>query len=133
MAVDSDSPGRRGHWQVEGKLTKALASKSIHAAIMAITRSKIGLFMQLLTRRQTLGAAEIWKRVPRLKIHLKAAMSFALTAKPDDKNVLQQHTDLARLSVDSAFFHQFWGDKRGDWENILPHKLVHSFGGLINL
>ena len=40
--------------------------------------------------------------------------------------MLQQHTDLARFSVDSSFFNQFWGDKKGDWGNIFPHELVHS-------
>jgi hypothetical protein len=111
---------------VEDKLTKALASNSNTTAIMAVSRSKVGLFLQLFTRRQSLGSAEIWKRVPRLKMHLRDAMSFALTAKPDANNVLVQHTDLATYKMDLALYNQFWGDKRGEWHNILPHNLVHS-------
>ena len=53
-------------------------------------------------------------------------MSFALTAKPDAQDVLVQHTDLATYKVDMTLYSQFWGDKRGDWQNILPHNLVHS-------
>ena len=47
--------------EVEAKFRDAINHKDVFSAIMVLTRSRNGIFMQLLVNRNGIGASELWK------------------------------------------------------------------------
>ena len=110
---------------------------------MVLSRSRNGIFMQLLVNRSSIGSADLWKRAKSLRGQLPSAFSFAITSKrrggtgPSTADELIQPEKLDTFTADSAFFDLFWGkdistlDKgRGQWQGIHPHKLVYAIKSL---
>ena len=121
----------------------AINKKDIFSAIMVLSRSRNGIFMQLLVNRSSIGSADLWKRAKSLRGQLPSAFSFAITSKrrggtgPSTTDELIQPEKLDTFTADSAFFDLFWGkdistlDKgRGQWQGIHPHKLVYAIKSL---
>ena len=76
--------------------------------------------MQLLIvgKRTSLGNAEVWKRVPRLRIHLRMALSFAVTAKADEQSKLAQPAGLQTWLCSAGYFDLMCGSRRGEWGSL---------------
>ena len=122
--------------EVEAKFRDAINHKDVFSAIMVLTRSRNGIFMQLLVNRNGIGASELWKRAKSIRGQLLPAFSFAVTSKrrggpdPATENDLVQPEKLDTFTADVAFFDLFWGrdgsSLRGKWSKIHPHKVVFS-------
>ena len=112
----------------------------LNSALMVLTRSQNGIFMQLLLNRSSIGSSELWKRAKAIRGQLLPAFSFAVTSKrrgesdPATENELIQPDKLDTFTADVAFFDLFWGKDgtsvRGRWSKIHPHKLVFSIESL---
>ena len=122
--------------EVEAKFRDAINHKDIFSAIMVLSRSRNGIFMQLLVNRNGIGASELWKRAKSIRGQLLPAFSFAVTSKrrggsdPATENDLVQPEKLDTFTADVSFFDLFWGRDgsalRGKWSKIHPHKVVFS-------
>ena len=125
---------------IEARFRDALNHKDIFSAIMVLTRSRNGIFMQLLVNRASIGASELWKRAKPIRGQLLPAFSFAVTSKrrggsdPAAANDLIQPDKLDTFTADTSFFDLFWGKDgnsvRGKWSRIHPHKVVFSIKSL---
>ena len=126
--------------QVETRFRDALNHKDIFSAIMVLTRSRNGLFMQLLVNRNSIGASELWKRAKAIRGQLLPAFSFAVTSRrrggpdPATADELIQPDKLDTFTAELSFFDLFWGKDgtsvRGKWSKLHPHKLVFSIKSL---
>ena len=126
--------------EVEAKFRDALNHKDIFSAIMVLTRSRNGLFMQLLVNRNNIGASELWKRAKAIRGQLLPAFSFAITSRrrggpdPATADELIQPDKLDTFTAEVSFFDLFWGKDgtsvRGKWSKLHPHKLVFSIKSL---
>ena len=126
--------------EVEARFRDAINHKDVFSALMVLTRSRNGIFMQLLVNRNSIGASELWKRAKAIRGQLLPAFSFAVTSKrrggldPATNNQLVQPEKLDTFTADHSFFDLFWGkdgtSTRGKWSKIHPHKVVFSIGSL---
>ena len=128
---------------IEVRFRTAINRKDVFAAIMVLSRSRNGIFMQLLVNRASIGSSDIWKRAKALRGQLLSAFSFAITSKrrggsdADTADELIQPDKLDTFTADTAFFDLFWGKDtstldrgRGQWQAIHPHKLVYAVKSL---
>ena len=110
---------------------------------MVLSRSRNGIFMQLLVNRSSIGSSDLWKRAKSLRGQLLAAFSFAITSKhrsgsdPSTADELIQPEKLDTFTADTAFFDLSWGKDtstldqgRGQWQGIHPHKLIYAIKSL---
>ena len=126
--------------RIELQFRDALNHKDVYSAIMILTRSRNGLFMQLLVNRNNIGASELWKRAKAIRGQLLPAFSFAVTSRrrggpdPATANELIQPDKLDTFTADVSFFDLFWGKDgssvRGKWSKIHPHKVVFAIKSL---
>ena len=130
--------------EIEARFRDAINHKGVYSALMVLTRSRNGIFMQLLVNRNSIGASELWKRAKAIRGRLLPAFSFAVTSKrkggsdPATANqlvqLLVQPEKLDTFTADTSFFDLFWGKDgtsvRGKWSKIHPHKVVFSIGSL---
>ena len=125
---------------IEARFKNAINHKDVFSAIMVLTRSRNGLFMQLLINRNGIGASELWKRAKAIRGQLLPAFSFAVTSKrrggsdPATENDLVQPEKLDTFTAEVSFFDLFWGKDgtsvRGKWSKIQPHKVIFSIKSL---
>ena len=126
--------------KVESEFQDALIKDELFTAIMVLSRSRNGLFMQLLVNRNNIGSAELWKRAKALRGQMPAAFSFAVTARrrggsdPAKANELVQPMKLDTFEIETSFMDLFWGkdsgskdgSQRGQWQKIDPHALLYN-------
>ena len=128
---------------IEVRFRSALNKKDIFAAIMVLSRSRNGIFMQLLVNRSGIGSSDLWKRAKSLRGQLLSAFSFAITSRrrggsdPSTADELIQPEKLDTFTADTALFDLFWGKDsttldrgRGQWQSIHPHKLIYAVKSL---
>ena len=128
---------------IEVRFRTAMNKKDIFSAIMVLSRSCNGIFMQLLVNRSGIGAPDLCKRAKSLQGQLLAAFSFVVTSTrrggsdPATADELVQPEKLDTFTADTAFFDLFWGKDcssldrgRGQWQCTHPHKLVYAVKSL---
>ena len=101
--------------EIEARFRDAINHKDVYSALMVLTRSRNGIFMQLLVNRNIIEASELWKRAKAIRGQLLPAFSFTVTSKrrggsdPATKNQLVQPEKLDTFTSDASFFDLLWG------------------------
>jgi len=119
--------------EVESRIQKCLSTNppSYNAAVMAVSRCRLPLLVQLLTARNSLGKSEQLKRGRELRNKLQAAMAFAISAHEDNSTTPSTLVQDSRLSLydqvmPNIMLSAAYGAQKGEFALIDPQKLVAS-------
>ena len=124
--------------QLERKLATCFGTTppSYHAAIMAVSRSRMPLIIQMLTSRSSLGKSEVLKRGKELRTKLKSAIAFAVSAHEDtstDPATLKQHDRLIQYDqhMPEILLQAAYGSSKGDFAAFDPIVITKSIEQLL--
>ena len=109
---------------LEVKVLQLVRNEDTKGAITAILRSKLPLYIQVLTTRESLGSSEVAKSAHELRPHISKALAYHLTASETiGSTVVVQDPKMVAYEVMSVFEKHVWNF---DWGKLDPFALSHD-------